>query len=145
MYYYRDVEVIILNNTCKRCKNSDFDQKGRCKICGFFDNSENQAYKDIEEPEEKQDAKPYISCINSHMTGSILSTVLFFNLILGIPSIVFAHECEQAVRRNDLETAKRFSRRALNFMSATIISSLFVIAAAVFIIICCLISTTSFK
>lgn len=53
--------------------------------------------------------------IKSHMVLAIVTTVLFFNWMLGIPAIVFARECELAAERGMVEIAMRFSRRAVTF------------------------------
>lgn len=52
----------------------------------------------------------------SYMTPAIITTVVFANWIFGIPAIVFAKECELAAKDGQIETARRFSRRALTFM-----------------------------
>lgn len=53
--------------------------------------------------------------IKSHMALAVVTTVLLFNWILGIPAIIFARECELAAEKGQLEIAERFSRRSAAF------------------------------
>ena len=53
--------------------------------------------------------------IHSYMALAVLTTIFFFNWLLGIPAIVFARECELAVEKGQYDIAKRFSERAISF------------------------------
>lgn len=86
---------------CKKCGMELNDDAKFCTGCGF----------PTEEPEEEKKAPP-----KSHMAAAIITTVLLGNWILGIPAIVFAKECETAALNGQDEIARRFSRRAMNFM-----------------------------
>lgn len=72
--------------------------------------------------------------INSHIVGAILSAIFCMCLPLGIPAIVFAVECEKAINAGNYDAARRFSRRAGGFISASIIISLALVAIAVLLI-----------
>lgn len=85
---------------CEKCGAQLNDDAKFCTCCG------NSVHID-EIKKEK---------IKSHMTAAILTTVFLGNWILGIPSIVFAKECQIALNSGQREIAERFSRRAMSFM-----------------------------
>ncbi len=54
--------------------------------------------------------------VKSHMALAVATTIIFGNWALGIPAIVFAHECRIAEKNGQNEIAERFSRRAMTFL-----------------------------
>lgn len=115
---------------CKLCGKEAADDALYCEGCGnsfqpVSESSDEQAQHEQVNLEQELPAPdntdtetvPVLpAIIKSHMVLAIVTTVIFFNWMLGIPAIVFARECELAAERGQFEIAERFSRRAVTFV-----------------------------
>lgn len=114
---------------CKLCGREVSDDALYCDGCGnSFEPVEPEqtlpepllteldpAEETAEELPPEETAEPRPPKIHSHMAMAVLTTVIFFNWILGIPAIVFARECERAAEAGQYDIAMRFSKRAITF------------------------------
>ena len=146
---------------CKLCGKESSDDALYCSGCGNSFRSEEEivaeyeqiqsenisSEQDVTEPAvEEAMAEPsavaeepevlrWPAKIKSHMVLAVVTTVIFFNWILGIPAIVFARECELAAEQGQLEIAMRFSRRAITFALVGVVLNIAIAAFLALVIV----------